>query len=263
MKTVVGDIFQVAREKASIIVVPVNTAHVIGNTLQMRAAQKWGEWALAYRISVPILGSVTYFADNGPTIAGVYIRRGIGKDTPTNHAALGQALSAIGADTRGGASRRVYIPWRLGCEQGRGDWATVLRIIQDVLPNAILVRPVNVPPLFVGDVLSLPGDIVPYRVVEYAYGGYTIASAFRKDLRNAEFAATNYLVASSVDRQMISYPLMRLLYTLHNALPVVTLEQVEMLVTIALSQGLAAARKRVGEWSENDDRGGFNQSSHL
>ena len=141
MRTVVGDILEI---ECGIICHQVNCQRVANAGLAQQIRHKWPDWYEAFRAWRPHLGQVRwYMASDDLWIASLYAQDEYGRDRRhTNYATLGACLMAV-------ATKRllfvpdgldIYIPFKMGCELGGGDWTIVSQIIEDALPDAIIVR---------------------------------------------------------------------------------------------------------------------------
>lgn len=73
-------------------------------------------------------------------IANLYTQNNFGVDKRrTNYAALENCLMQLRSIYTDAVSS-VYFPHGMGCGLGGGDWSIVSQIIEDALPDAIIVR---------------------------------------------------------------------------------------------------------------------------
>lgn len=110
-----------------------------GLALQIR--NKWGWWYVAYKKEYKSkkLGDISFFrVSQDLQICNLYGQRMVGTSTrQTDHEALRRCFTAIKAATVG---KDVYIPYKIGCGLGGGDWDIVSKMIKEILPNAIIAK---------------------------------------------------------------------------------------------------------------------------
>lgn len=58
----------------------------------------------------------------------------------TNYSALNECLVKVKKSLQDLPELPIYIPYKLGCGLGGGDWGIVESIIEETLPEAIIVR---------------------------------------------------------------------------------------------------------------------------
>lgn len=138
-----------------VIAQQVNCQGVMGGGLAAQIRRKWPvvyqEYSELYKTGQLILGycqiiNVDVF-DNlwVANLAGQY---NFGRDPNivyTNYIALKNALTKlkvwVDADNKAtGETLPIYIPYQLGCGLGNGKWDTVNRIIEEVIPEAIICK---------------------------------------------------------------------------------------------------------------------------
>lgn len=138
MKHITGDILEVER---GIICHQVNCQRVAGAGLAKQIDNKfsfWKEWFVD--IKHKHLGDVAWYVIHDELIiASLYAQDGYGYDKRyTNYAALAKCLWSLR-----GHQKQIYIPRGMGCGLGGGDWNIVSQLIEDALPNAIIVERVK------------------------------------------------------------------------------------------------------------------------
>jgi len=131
----------ITKIESGVICHQVNCQKVAGGGLALQIRNKFPGWYEHFRsYKRPLLlGEVSWFQVNDDLwIANLYgqWKYGTGKRY-TNYAALGSALLKVARTVHKNTS--VYIPYRMGCGLGGGNWGTVLLLIEDTLPNANIV----------------------------------------------------------------------------------------------------------------------------
>lgn len=149
MKTIEQDILDI---KYGTICHQVNCRGVFGAGLAGQIARKWpivkSEYLAAYKTAesaVHLLGNVQEVRVSSHIIVvNLFAQLDYGRvpgKVYTDYDALRSCLmqTAVGNNTKENRPIfHLYIPERLGCGLGGGDWATVLRIIGDTIPEAII-----------------------------------------------------------------------------------------------------------------------------
>ena len=140
MKTISGNILDVGE---GIICHQVNCMGVANAGLARQIRNKWPGWFALYSISLPVFGDVKYYHLSPKlVIASLYAQVDYGRRERrryTNYAALGSGLFGVRVYNRD-YKLPVYVPYGLGCGLGGGDWNIVSQIIEDALPDAIVVK---------------------------------------------------------------------------------------------------------------------------
>jgi len=124
----------------------VNCQGVMGAGLARRIREKfpraYEEYMYQYRHMNLWLGNVV-FAVAGP---GLFVANLCGQDRYgrkglfTNYRAVRQCLVTVTDFKKEYKGYLVYIPDHMGCALGGGDWNEVLKIIEEVIPDAIIAR---------------------------------------------------------------------------------------------------------------------------
>ena len=89
------------------------------------------------------LGRVLYtWVDKDLIIAGLCAqpRYGRGVTVYTNYRALELCLEQVYGFTQESGMEPVYIPWKIGCGLGGGQWSIVEGLIDKFIPDAILCK---------------------------------------------------------------------------------------------------------------------------
>jgi O-acetyl-ADP-ribose deacetylase (regulator of RNase III) len=147
MQTIIGDILNIEK---GFICHQVNCLGAVGG-LAGAIAAKWPEWHKHYiGTHNKQLGLVTVHPviEQGELkkdlyIVSLYAQYGAfaGK-VETNYYAFHSCLSALkqGLDMKGKDSLQIYFPYKIGCGLGGGNWEIVSEMIEDVFPDACIVR---------------------------------------------------------------------------------------------------------------------------
>ena len=137
MKVISKDILTV---ESGIICQQVNAEGWMGAGLAMQIRNKWPVVYDLYRGSVPRLGEIQTICISGIKNLWVFnlcAQRTVGIGVQIEYVHFIACLKQI--------RERVvptYFPWMIGCGLAGGDWNTVIRILLDYVPDAILcVKP--------------------------------------------------------------------------------------------------------------------------
>jgi hypothetical protein len=139
MKTIDGDILDV---QSGIICHQVNCKRVANAGLAKQIRNKYPEWYKDFmQVYAPYLGGVRLFPVRaGLWIASLYAQTQYGHvGRFTNYVAMRTCLTKL-ANNIPDPNLNVYIPYGIGCGLGGGDWHIVYRIIENNIPDAILIR---------------------------------------------------------------------------------------------------------------------------
>ena len=144
MNIITGNILDITE---GIICHQVNSRGVAGVGLAQQIRDRWPDWFTEYRRFTPTLSrlggvhwyEVTSLQNRAQlSIASLLAQDGYGRDKRyTNYAYLATALLNVEAQRTG---EQVYIPYKLGCGNGGGDWNIVQQIIADAIPDVIIVK---------------------------------------------------------------------------------------------------------------------------
>lgn len=145
MKQIIGNILDVT---GGIIVQQVNCQGVMGAGLAKQIRQKYPRVYEHYSgvcgmADSPLLGVVCYVRVS-PTllIASVFGQEFYGRNPNivyTNYDALRTGLADVAVVAKALGSQ-VYAPHGIGCGLANGDWNVVLSIIEETIPDAIIVK---------------------------------------------------------------------------------------------------------------------------
>ncbi len=143
MKFIDKDILTVSE---GIICHQVNTKGVMGAGLALAIKTKWPEAYEHYRSEYEAgrlnLGEVVLSAvDNPLWVAHLAAQESYGSGVQTDYVAFRASLRHLRL-LRDNVLRGldIYLPYRIGCGLAGGDWDTVLAIIKEELPDAIICR---------------------------------------------------------------------------------------------------------------------------
>lgn len=123
----------------------VNCKGVMGAGLAFSIRRKWPCVYDAYRQSFKEkkleLGFVEFVSvDNGIYVVNLCAQDGYGRDKKyTNYKALRICLKAV-ARFSGALLYHCYIPYKMGCSLAGGDWNIVKKIIEEIIPDAIICK---------------------------------------------------------------------------------------------------------------------------
>lgn len=143
MKQIIGNILDVTE---GIIVQQVNCQGVMGAGLAKQIRQKYPHVYGKYKdecgmIGFENLGSVSFSqVDEKLSIASIFGQLRCGRDKSvvyTDYNALRRGLKIVSNSKR---DAFVYIPHGIGCGLANGDWNVVLSIIEETIPDAIIVK---------------------------------------------------------------------------------------------------------------------------
>lgn len=141
LSVVKGDLLE--RERG-ILVHQVNCQKVAGKGLALAIREKFEGWYENYASKTPYLGRVNAFYVNPSLyIADVYgqvnIREPGSRNVMTNYTALRMAFDKVYLLSQM-LDLPVYVPFKLGCGEGGGDWQVVLKILKAALPTATIIH---------------------------------------------------------------------------------------------------------------------------
>lgn len=143
MKQIIGSILDVTE---GIIVQQVNCQGVMGAGLARQIRQKYPRVYSRYKdecgmLGFENLGSVSFTqVDEKLLIASIFGQLRCGRDRSvvyTDYNALRRGLKIVSNSKRDSS---VYIPHSIGCGLANGDWNVVLSIIEETIPDAIIVK---------------------------------------------------------------------------------------------------------------------------
>lgn len=140
VRIVSGDLLDT---EEGIIVHQVNCKHRMRSGVAKQIRDKYPIHYFDYMNTEPILGNICLSKINEKLyVAGVFGQDNYGytKDVIyTDYEKLREGLLGINsvAEMYG---LQVYLPYKIGCGLANGDWDTVFKIIQETIPDAIIVR---------------------------------------------------------------------------------------------------------------------------
>lgn len=139
-KIIKQDILEVG---SGVIVHQVNNKGVMGAGLAKAIRNKWPVVYQHYKAKPPVLGTVQYVSiRHGLAVINLCSQDGYGRSRCyTSYIAMRAGLSIIAQVMEEmEMSCPVYIPYKMGCGLGGGDWKIVSKIIHETLPNAVICR---------------------------------------------------------------------------------------------------------------------------
>ena len=138
MRIIAGNILDT---KEGIIAHQVNCQKVAGAGLAKQIRDKWPAWYRSFMIDKPVMGTITTFTVSREPqlyVANLYAQFGYGTTSRhTDYVALRACLNALKYFA---GNRQVYLPYGVGCALGGGDWQVVSKMIDEVLPMAVVVK---------------------------------------------------------------------------------------------------------------------------
>lgn len=140
MNIITGDILQVVR--GGIICHQVNCRKVAGRGLAKQIRDQISGWYGHFQTINGKLGDVDYFHFGDTVIASLYAQDGYGTTSgrKTDYVALEECLDKVRWYSWNRNQKRVYIPERMGCGIGGGNWDVVREIIVSKIPDATIVK---------------------------------------------------------------------------------------------------------------------------
>jgi len=136
---VIGDILKVGR--SGIICHQVNCRKVAGRGLAKQIRDQISGWYGLFKTLNGHLGEVSYFHYGDTVIASLYAQDGYGTDRQyTDYKALRECLNRVSHYSDSNSQKRVYIPFGMGAGLGGGNWNTILDVIRETIPEAIIVK---------------------------------------------------------------------------------------------------------------------------
>lgn len=138
MKNIYKDILTVEN---GLILHQVNAKGVMGAGLALQIRRKWPVVYEMYRDNTPILGQAQFVpVSDTLDVVNVCAQQGYGRgECHTHYKALACALGTV-AIVADAIDRLVHIPYKMGCGLAGGDWPTVLEIIHETVPDAVICR---------------------------------------------------------------------------------------------------------------------------
>jgi O-acetyl-ADP-ribose deacetylase (regulator of RNase III) len=133
-----GDILQVGKD--GLICHQVNYKKVAGKGLALQIRNQISGWYGHFKTIDGKLGDVDYFHVGDTVIASLYAQEGYGTAVQqTNYEYLRKCLAKVNLYAER-HWKKVYIPEGLGCGLGGGSWSEVKVIIEETVPDAVIVR---------------------------------------------------------------------------------------------------------------------------
>lgn len=140
IKFMLGDLLDV---QEGIIVHQVNCRRRMASGIAKQIRTKYPKHYEDYMNSNPELGNVCFTqVNNRLYVAGTFSQDGYGytkEITYTDYNALFAALETVN-NYSVKTGLQAYLPYKIGCGLGNGDWDTVLDIIRKTIPDAIIVK---------------------------------------------------------------------------------------------------------------------------
>lgn len=139
MKHIKKDILTVTH---GIICQQVNCQKVMGAGLALAIRKKWPVVYDYYKNSKGKLGQLRIIdVAQGLHVANLFAQDNYGTDKRhTNYSAFEKALTTLATwcFTEPQYLGKVYIPYKIGCGLGGGNWTVVQEIIERIFPDAII-----------------------------------------------------------------------------------------------------------------------------
>lgn len=144
MNIIYGDITQVVQEQGGSIVHQGNLKKVAGAGVALAIRNAWPRWYTHFRHKNARLGEIDVFPlQMVPpiTIITIYAQENVGTHQPqTDPRAFATAVSEIKEHYNMRIiPAPIYMPYRIGCGLGGGNWSEILPIIQEHLPHVVFV----------------------------------------------------------------------------------------------------------------------------
>ena len=144
-KIIQGNILDI---QSGIIAHQVNCRRVAGAGLALQIRRKWPAWYDEFLRQEPYLGCVWWYCTaqkggnpigcSSPHVASMYAQKNYGRGQQTDYIHFTNCLTKI--KLYANKDHPLYIPYGIGCGLGGGDWSIVSRIIEIMVPDAILVE---------------------------------------------------------------------------------------------------------------------------
>lgn len=134
-----GDLLSIQH---GIICHQVNCRHVMGAGLAAQIKKRYPRHYADYMARYAHLGSacITEISPGKLYVAGIYGQDGYGRTgVHTQYPALKKGLERV-VEYAAQWDLPVYLPFGIGCGLAGGDWHIVSGIIQEVAPNAIIIK---------------------------------------------------------------------------------------------------------------------------
>lgn len=140
MHKIYGDILEV---REGIVVHQVNCRRVMGAGLAKKIREAYPQHYTDYMHTAPALGKIVCTkVNNSMYVVGVYGQDGYGRiGCYTDYHALRVALKSVHTLSRQ-LKLNVYLPYGIGCGLAGGDWSVVSSVIEESIPDAIILRKV-------------------------------------------------------------------------------------------------------------------------
>ena len=138
MRTIQGNLLDI---ETGVICHQVNCQRVAGSGLALQIRTRWPGWFIEYQRNPPRLGSVHFYQLNKPRIliASLYAQLNYGTwARQTNYEAFYTCLETLRHNVRD--DQTIYFPHGIGCGLAGGNWRIISTMIDEVLPDAIIVR---------------------------------------------------------------------------------------------------------------------------
>lgn len=137
MKEITGNILMI---DSGIICHQVNCQKVAGAGLALQIANKYPDWLAEFEERNSDLGNLwIYDVSNDLRIASFYAQNLFGSGRRTKYDALDECARKLNTYNQY-ADLPIYIPYKLGCGLGGGNWNVVKAILQQHLDYATIVR---------------------------------------------------------------------------------------------------------------------------
>ena len=139
-----GDAISIVHQYGGVLVHQVNCRRIAGAGIALAIRRQWPHWFLTYSTQYLALGAATLIrvqAKPVAYVASIYAQDGIGAySRQTNYEAFATALDKLQVLLTPVTTLPVYVPYKIGCGLGGGDWDKIRGILEDKLPNATIVR---------------------------------------------------------------------------------------------------------------------------
>lgn len=142
MITVRGDAVKLAKERGGVLFHQVNLQRLAGAGIAYTIRETFPQWYVEYLRTFAQLGDATlYQVQVHPEtyVASLYAQNGVGtKQRQTDYDAFETALAKIVPILP--PALPLWVPYKIGCGLGGGEWQVIVHILDQYIPQAQLVH---------------------------------------------------------------------------------------------------------------------------
>lgn len=144
MDTIYGDITKIPLFRGGSIIHQGNMQKVAGAGVALAIRRAWPNWYIHFTHKNGVFGGIDAFpvqASPPISIITLYAQNKVGRwKRQTDYAAFSSALQEVRELYRMRIiPSPLYMPYKIGCGNGGGDWGETLQLIQEHLPNVTFV----------------------------------------------------------------------------------------------------------------------------